>query len=82
MGFKRAAGLGALTLAVAAAVTGAGVDAAYAAGVTPELLPVPKSATYQDGALTLSKVELVGTDVADADAVREEKSFSAPPAFR
>ena len=75
MGFKRAAGLGALTLAVAAAVTGAGVDAAYAAGATPELLPVPKSATYQDGALTLSKVELVGTDVADADAVREVKEL-------
>ena len=75
MGFKRAAGLGALTLAVAAAVTGAGADAAYAAGATPELLPVPKSATYQDGALTLSKVELVGTDVADADAVREVKEL-------
>lgn len=75
MGFKRAMGLGALTLAVAAAVSGAGADAAYAAGATPELLPVPKSATYQDGALSLSNVELVGADVADADAVRVVKQL-------
>ena len=75
MGFKRAMGLGALTLAIAAAVSGAGADAAYAAGATPELLPVPKSATYQDGALSLSNVELVGADVADADAVRVVKQL-------
>lgn len=75
MGFKRAMGLGALTLAVAAAVSGAGAEAAYAAGATPELLPVPKSATYQDGALSLSNVELVGADVADADAVRVVKQL-------
>ena len=74
MGFKRAMGLGALTLAVAAAISGAGADTAYAAA-TPELLPVPKSATYQDGVLSLSSVELVGADVADADAVRVVKQL-------
>lgn len=76
MGIKRAFGReGVLTLAIAAAVVGAGAEAAYAAVATPELLPVPKSAAYQNGALSLSSVELVGADVADADAVRVVKQL-------
>lgn len=76
MGIKRAFGReGVLALAIAAAVVGAGAEAAYAAVATPELLPVPKSAAYQNGALSLSSVELVGADVADADAVRVVKQL-------
>ncbi|MDO4436898.1 MAG: beta-N-acetylglucosaminidase domain-containing protein [Coriobacteriaceae bacterium] len=71
---RRLAGLGALSLAIAAAVSGVGANSAYAA-TTPEVLPVPKTATYQGEALVLSQVELVGTDVADADAVREVKEL-------
>ena len=77
MRFKRFMGLGVLSLglAVTAALSGAGTPAAYAAATEPELLPVPKSATYQGGVLTLSQVELVGSDVADADAVRVVKQL-------
>lgn len=72
MRLRRLAGLGALSLAFAAALSTPGT--ACAAGA-PEILPVPKSATYQEGVLQLSQVELVGADVADADAVREVKEI-------
>lgn len=61
--------------AAAAFVTLAALPAR--AEAAPQLIPVPKSVTYQEGTLSLGAVELVGTDVADADAVRVVKGLLA-----
>lgn len=70
MEIERTSGFESSALAVAAELSPVGAGVARASTVPTRLLPVPKSATYQEGSLAISQVELVGVDVADADALR------------
>lgn len=77
MDVRSAIGRGAASLAVAAALAVGMAPPAYADAAATRLIPTPESAVFQDGTLSLGTVDLVGADVADADAVRVVKELLA-----